>query len=380
MLTSKSIRAHRSLWSVRAHSGLGIDVGQSKTKLVWLDKNGASLQAFHITVNTLNQNVECSSDPTKESSDRREDVNPFKSRSQDTGNDEFTLTKDQLNWLCECVGKAIGKGRVSKCAMNLTLSMSACDYRSVYVPKDAVLNEQAIQSALMQATGSPQRRCIAVLPSEESKPKRRVFSVSESLATNVGETFEKHGFPPQRIDGLPWCLARAYQMLDEPTENVGIILDWSFGRPILVSVLDQRIIYVRRLCNGGMQEMCAQSMRDMGLSMAESGHWLKHCMSICGNEKSEASEDTQQWVSQSIAKMSAEINSAIEFIRWRAANRPLTTIWTVGGAPKIDGLVDMLSAEVSIPIRPWSLPTSNCRLTSDLATAASLAMLGVKNV
>lgn len=379
MLSNKNNRKPVSLWSVRAHSGLGIDVGQAKTKLVWLDQNGTSLRASHTTVNTSNPSETGLTETANSSTDRREDINPFKSRSEDLGKEGFNLTRDQLGRLCEGIRKTIGKGRVRQCAINLTLSMSACDYRSVYLPKDAVLNEQAIQHALSQAIGNPQRRCIAVLPNDEAKPKRRVFSIAEPLAASVGETFEKHGFPPQRIDGLPWCLARAYQMLNQPADNVGLILDWSFGRPVFVSVLDQKLNYVRRLSHGGVQELCAQPMRDMGLSTPEASHWLKHCLASRTRDKSDASEDTQRWVGQTVAKMAAEINSAVEFIRWRAAKRPLTTIWAVGGAPRIDGLIEMLNAEVTVPVQPWSLPLSNCTLTSELATAASLAMLGVKN-
>ena len=379
MLKSKRDRKSQAWWSVRAHSGLGIDVGQAKTKLVWLDQVGPTLRACHTIVNTLNASEDCALETASEAKDRREDSNPFKSRSEDSGREGFHLTGDQLRGLCESIRKTIGKGRVSGCAMNLTLSMSACDYRSVYVPKDVVVNEQAIHHALCQAIGSPQRRCIAVLPNDESKPKCRVFSIEESLATSVGDTFEKHGFPPQRIDGLPWCLARAYQLLGQSAENVGLILDWSFGRPLLVSVLDQKLSYVRRLSSGGIQELCAQPMRDMGLSTLEASQWLKLCLASRTEEKSDASEDTRQWVRQSVVKMAEEINSAVEYIRWRAGKRPLTTIWTVGGAPRIDGLIEMLNADLSVPAQPWSLSTSNCTLTSELATATSLAMLGVKN-
>src|SRR5690606_13393947 len=97
-------------------------------------------------------------------------------------------------------------------------------------------------------------RCIALLanPTSESnasQDKLRCFSLPEDLSWSVAQSLDEVGLTPNSLDGVPWCLARALQMVAAPSNpaTIDLALDWSFGSPTLVASQSGQIHYVRSM-------------------------------------------------------------------------------------------------------------------------------------
>lgn len=300
--------------------------------------------------------------------------NPFK-RTAPSAEGQTIWSKNNLSRLCKRIDAVLDGSRCRKSELSVTLSMSVCDYRSVYVAKESRSQPGAIQEALSQSLGNHQKRCVALLPDLENRPKCNIFSVSESLAWSVGELLEAEGLAPKRIDGLPWCLRRAFCQTAESNTSIGIIVDWSYGAPTLAVVVDGELGYVRRLANGGLKQISSQAQADLGLDENEALRWLAHSSKL--PQDKEAVRDTLAWMRHCCKEMAAEISAAIDFVRWRFKGRVPECVSLVGGGAAQSGLVKILSSEMAQDVRAWKRPVKDGVLTAEYATAAALAELGV---
>lgn len=380
----------RFRWSGRRASGLGIDIGSSQTKLVWLEGSARSAArvvsamiptecdiAFEDTAATESAAPAPQEQPKGSQEDRRaSSQNPFCAPRPTT--DSPAWTSDQLNRLTDRIGHAIGRvPRIRTAELNVALSMSVCDLRNVYVPPESSRQRDAVHSALQQSMGGEERRCIALLPCEKSKTKHRLFSVSEAMTWSVAKAFERQHLMPNRIDGLPWCLARASQQCTGAgPKEVAVMVDWSYARPTLAAMVDGEIDYVRCLNSGGLKDMCTPAINDWGFSEAQSSRWLQHCLRATEADSSNPFEDTWSWVQTCCSLMAEEINVAIEFIRWRNQGKQVAKVCFVGGGATAAPLMKYIQTDLCVEADSWRLEIADQNLTAEFAVAASLAMLG----
>ncbi len=362
-------------------SGLGIDIGQSQTKIVWMaGRADRSLRSMAVSIPTRIERValaEASAqETTQPDGDRRTDHNPFKQRRSLATPSAKAWTSSELRNLCARIASVLEACPSRRAEVSVVLSMAVCDYRSVYVTKEADRSD-VLQSALQQSIGDDGPRCWANLVDSEAKPKQRIFSVPESLSWLVGESLESVGMSPRRIDGLPWCMARAYQHTEPKPDEAGLMVDWSFGDPTLVAVVDGQPAYVRRLNHGGLQKIASQARQDLHLNADEAARWIQQCEQPAPG--CEAISETRSWMRHCCQRMALEIQAAIDYVRWRNKDRAPSKLWLVGGGAMHASLTEMLDAELAIDVRAWRRSWSSGHLSANYATAASLAELGVSN-
>lgn len=396
MLTRTDTLNRKFSWTGARPAGLGIDMGTFQTKVVWLEQFGeGDLRAVYSSIPTFLAEPDYSAPPSNElaamtalaiepenseSADRRESGNnPFVNIRERKERDANNWNAVHLKQLSERISQVIGGSRARKTELSVTLSMALCDFRSVYVSKEARTDQAALQTALAHSLGSKEQRCVAILPGEDGSQKHRAFSVSESLTGNIGKSLDALGLPPRRVDGLPWCMARTYRdLLGQPQENeIALVVDWGYGRPTLVEFGRDGIHYIRRLEHGGIQNLITQARTDFQMSSAEAGRWLEICVNEGAELTNDAVEDTKHWARLCCTKMAAEINAAIEFVRWRNQGKDIAKLLFVGGAATYPALVDQVASEVCIESTAWQMDTADGVLTPHYATATALAAMGV---
>lgn len=374
-------------------SGLGIDVGQQETKIVWLEKtrNSKSLHASAIRFPTDISPVEVakeedsmsmmgfaaqSTEPEKER--RSEEFHPFRHRKNDSAKVSKWSAKD-IGGLCDRIVNMIGTN-FRMAPLHIALSMSVCDFRGVYLRKGSNGVEGSVAEALAESIGSREPRSLAILDSDPSKPKRRVFSLPQETALAFGDGFDRNGMPPMSMDGLPWCLSGCLPLTQrQRKEEVDfdgpqIVFDWSWGRPTLIALDNHEITYVRRLNNGSIQQLCGQAQADLELSNAQAVRWLTLCNASNGDR--ELMEDTRQWLELRASELAHELNEAIQYVAWKLKGGKIRNLWLTGGGAAL-GLANWIRSPLLCPVHVWNLETSAGRLGPEFAVATALAAKGV---
>ena len=345
-------------WMPRTVRGLGIDIGQMVTKIVSVERQHGSVQnACAVSV-------------------------PTRAESAHVDSPQCSWSTRELKAL-SCVVKQVLNGRTDarRSRVAVTLSMSACDYRTVYVPQNTQVSMRAVQETIALAKNDNRTRCIALLPNPASdskvpQDKLRCFSLPEDLSWSVAQSLDGVGLTPSALDGVPWCLANALQLVANSTDpaTIDLALDWSFGSPTLVAVQAGQINYVRSMLHGSVQELIALASADYQMDALEAVHWIAQSLEQTALNVADAAQiETHDAVSRICSQLAEEIHTALEYVVWRHQGCKLGTLWLVGGAPRIAGLSDLLKSKLSCPVAEWQVAVGDTCLTSEFALAAALA-------
>jgi hypothetical protein len=355
-------------WRGDAQQSLGIDIGQLTTKIVLAETNSRGELDYQTTCLSTWAPNSVTESPTNQ--------DPIPACS---------WTSRALKSVTQQVGQIVAAhSRSRRLQIGVTLGMSACDYRTLYVPKNSHITAAGIQQSIAAAIGDKRPRCIATISHPESaadnrQSKLRCLSLPEDLAWSIAQQLDGVGLMPHRLTCVPWCMARALQLVAKERPDAGhqLGIDWSYGPPTLVAVKQGHIDYVRCLSSGGLGQLCAQAMQRYQLSPAEACRWLTHCMHDESSTGSDAVMETRDWVREGCAKLATEIGNSLEFIRWRNPEFELESLWLMGGAPRIAGLHTWLQSMVPCELRLWNLETQVDQLTSEYALATAVASMGL---
>ncbi len=368
--------------------GLGLDIGQLNTKIVIANKEPTGTMHYQgVLIPTI-----LADSPTEPPATRSEQLpsesERRQSRSQTSAADKnhrFQLSTRTIKLLASRIGQVVATdSHITRPRVGLTLSMAVCDYRTLYIPKSSRLSVAGVQQSIVDATGDNRARCLAIMPGQDlqddnRQAKVRCFSLPEDLVCTMAHQLEKIGLMPNTLVGLPWCMANALEMVmpSDEISKLQVGIDWSYGQPLLVSVKHGQIDYVRCLSNGSLRDLTATAADQYGLAPTAVGRWLAHCLR--GPERLELNAiaaETRGWVREACRQFACEINTALEFIRWRNQDAKLETIWLMGGVTEIAGMTDLLQSMLACEVRPWRFDNGKSALTADYALAASLAWMG----
>lgn len=403
VLKSNSINL-RARWPRNGSRGLGIDIGQIHTKIVFAERSSG--EGFDYRAATIPTRIR-SLPPqnTAEAPTIVETSEPALGSSQSaaatTARPERRLTEKPvanaptaLQWstreiksLTSRIAQLIGPAQdVRHHHVNVSLSMSACDYRTIYAPKNVKVNAAGLQKSIATVIGDNRARCVAVLPgqdhpSDDKQTKIRCLSLPEDLAWSIATELDQVGCSPRNLTGVPWCIANALEMLPQVpnTNDFQIGLDWGFESPTLVFVKNREINYVRCLSHGGVKQLASQAVADYQMSNAEASRWVAHSLhapedAVAGD----AISGTRDWVRECCRNLAKEIDTALDFMRWRNQGLKFEQISLMGGATLIPGLVDFLRTQLQIEVHCWKLPQRDSELTADYALASSLACMALQ--
>lgn len=382
MLSKLAARSTKKLlhWRHTGRSGLGIDIGQYRTKLAWCrPSQNAPPQLICASFPSGISTLDLCEAPAISASPQMLSSLPAADESDSRSSIRTNWSGVQLKHIARRIDRVVGGAyRLRRSAVNVAVSMSACELRSVYLPKETALTSANVHQALAEMTADRRQRCVAILPSTNGGGKFRTLSITEDLASGVAEKLDEVGLTPRRIDGLPWSLARALKVgvASRSTASVQVVLDWSFGSPTLIAVKQGNIDYVRCLAGGGLAGWVQQSALHWGFSLEEAVRWIEQsCLATC--RPTQEVVEAKTWIRECCYKLAQEINTSIDFIRWRNQATVIDELWLTGGCANLPFLVACLQENTAAQLKVWSLDAPNEDVTPEYAVAASLALLGV---
>lgn len=386
LVQSQTRRIYRQLG--KGQLSLGIDVGQVNTKVVSAERNSADKVIYRAVCLPTDANCSTAAPVSTGSQGSAGGADTATESDVEPSGAGFQWSTRAVKTLMERVSQVVGKNaRSSRLEVGVTLSMSACDYRTLYVPKSARVSAAGMEQSISAAVGDKRPRCVALIPESESQSdtkqiKLRCFSLVEDLAWSIAQQLDGVGLTPNAINGLPWCIANALQMSVAKTEGsqLQVGIDWSYGSPTLVTVKNRKLDYVRCMSTGGLQEILTQPMSQFGMSPSEAGRWLAHCLQSPSTQQADAAaNESREWARDVCTKLAAEIDIAVDFINWRNQGTKLQTLWLMGGGTQISGLAELLQSMLVCQLRPWSAKEEPNQLSAEYATAASLAWMGLQH-
>jgi Tfp pilus assembly PilM family ATPase len=271
--------------------------------------------------------------------------------------------------------------------VNVMLSMSACDYRTLYIPQENRVTRATVQHAIEEATEDSRPRCMAILQGDEkrspdkshtaSHSKIRCLSIPEDLSWALSDELDAIGLTPQRLDGLPWCMANALELctatLNERQITIGI--DLGYGNPTLIAMRNGQIDYLRCLSCGGIGEIALRASQELGLSIPEAIRLLERGADPRRREMLvEVDGELQERFTEYTEKLASEVTTALDFIQWRNQDCSIEQLWIMGGGAQLPTIMEMLQSKIPIPTAAWHIRVGDFELTSEYAQAAALAL------
>ena len=359
-MTTGTLRAPKKhLPWTQSSNAIGIDIGQHETKIVVLEGRLGG-EPIVGAAKFPTTSVEDASDSQVRSLDKL-------STKQI---DDLTTRAKSL------VGSKLSSGNS---AINLTLSMSACDFRRVSLNEGSLDQATAMQK-IAEGTNDTRSRRLAVLPVPEEMRQNQVpcLSLPEEVSWNFAKSLDASGMAPQSINGLPWCLTNAIQLAEQQANDPAelcLALDWSFGNPMLVAVRSGNLLYARQLPCGGLRSLIERIQSRLKLGPSAALRWLHHC--TYSNHHGEMASEAKMWKLNFVRDLAAEVMRAAQFLEWKLQGAKIEKIYLCGGGAELCDLSVTLESFLPFPARTWRLSTANEeQLTAEFSVAASLAWQG----
>lgn len=380
--SSRSASNKTRFWqqAVRA-CGVGIDVGSYLTKVVYYDPSqkqkytwatiptcagthrtdGVGPGAEGTGADPLGSSGILSGVSSTEGSLAVTDEHPRRRRSD--GELDFSRwSQKQLEHLSEAIVNATGKVRTS--GVRITVSMQACELRSIPVYPQENLTSAEIYTRLQSVIDDKRPQSLALLDGQTESNRQKILSIPVELTDGLAVALDHSGLTPKSIEGLPWTLAR----LAAGDEHVETIVDWGVSAPTLVCVRGGLITYVRRLRAGGLFEIMESLIKTYDLSKAEALRWLQ---SATQQERAEGSihEGVREVAQMVSRRLASEVDAALEYVRWKNSGVEIGPVTVVGGGAELALPVETLKQSLEYKVQVSSMEG----IPPSLSVAALLA-------
>lgn len=308
----------------------------------------------------------------------------------------------ETGWLSELLREELSlnrgfRGRKAACV----LSMSASDFRSVMLPPGSAKETREMISQELTDSGLGGADTLefdfwdgARTSSEpDAATAVNVLSVSRGVATQIAQQLRVSGLTCQVLDGSPFALARAIQMVadtpPEPATAVGI-LDWSGSSAQFTVVVNGEPAFTRVLKDCGMRPVVESIRAGLELPL-EDCHELLATHGIAdpgadGAAISEVQELVAELAAEPFNRLIKELQKTSAFLVSQRPELVPKAMWLVGGGAAILNAEARLTFALGLPVRPWRLSrraTSATRFRASpvpmFAQAAALSQLGLES-
>ncbi|GAB5403147.1 MAG: hypothetical protein Aurels2KO_13780 [Aureliella sp.] len=346
----RSGQERRRRAQVSTKPGIGIDIGAYTTKLVHFDP--ASEEPYTCAVLPTNAGTL----GTAESDDLGPDgllAANKQERHTDKKLDFSRWSQKQVDSLAQRIQSAIVPGFMAR-RIRATISMDACDLRSVAVYAQEELTRSAVIERLQSAINDNRVRSVAVLDGQQEQNRIKALSVPVDLTDAIAIGLDSKGMTPESIEGQPWTLARLVDSRDK--DELHTLVDWGYTQPTLVCSVHGQVRYVRRLKAGSIRDMIQPVMNEYGIQAQEAIRWLE--LSIQGEQANSGfdirSDLLVERAHQASRQLAAEIDAALEFIRWKNPDQKIGPIVFAGGGASLTQLSDLVTRSIDGDACVWS--------------------------
>lgn len=339
---------------IRKKAGLGIDIGSFTTKIAHYDPGG-SRKLICVAVPTLAGTFQA--EQGDELGDNGIVAENHRQRSSDDKFDFSRWSLNQIDSLAERIRGAIGS-ELNTARVRASLSMEACDLRSVAAYAREELSRDEIVQRLQSEIKDNRRRRVAILDSQQEQNRVKALSVPEELTDGIAVGLDAHGVTPQSIEGQPWTLAR---LVPAERDTIHTVVDWGYSQPTLVCCFNGQVQYVRRLKAGSIRDLIEPIMTEYELDSHQAIRWLELTI---GSGKTTGgadirSESILERAIQCSRRLAAEIDAALEFVRWKNPDEKLGPVTLAGGGAAMLPMVSVAKQTLGCEAAVWEHETED---------------------
>lgn len=234
--------------------------------------------------------------------------------------------------------------------------------------------DRAVLQALESVTQSPAGHLRfaawpAELDSDRAAPVRtNVLTVPQAWSDQLCEDIAQTGWSCQLIDGLPWALARAVEMVhDGEREAPWAALDWGNSQATFCVVAEGRPVYVRGLKDCSLRQLFHSIIEELMVTEDEALRLLQE-YGFSGNEPTEVSKVVEELVAEPLGKLQQELTRTLTHLKGQRRTIVPQCIYLFGGGATLKGLAAHLTEKLDLEHRVWQLPDAGETGNSHFAT------------
>lgn len=271
------------------------------------------------------------------------------------------------------------------------LSMSNTELRTLDLPpaSDHEIRQILSQELDSGSEGQAEPREFDYWRSSASESQVGILSISHGLADSVARLSRGAGLECRVLDGVPFTLARALQMVSAPHSESGpeAILDWGHAGATFNVAVGGQPLFTRCYRGCGMQQIVQAMESQLGYDAEECEQLLAE-QGLPGAQISQSGlGDLQRLIgelsSEVVDQVVEETLKTLAFLRTQPANLQPTRLWLAGGGALIKNIGSLIETRTHIPVASWQLPfasdeeavASHSPPAALLTHAAALSML-----
>lgn len=190
-------------------------------------------------------------------------------------------------------------------------------------------------------------------------PTARVstYSLPEGVARQCAEDMLSQGLHCQYMDGLPFALSRAVQLVDSDAELETVAaLDWGHSRPLLTILRNGVPAFTRVLRTCGTMHLEAAMQQALEVTPHESARLLS-LAPVAGTEgESRLSESLSRLVGPQLDRMVEQLRRTVTFLGQQHPELVPARLWMLGGGATLQGIDQYVAQRLEIETNVWQLP------------------------
>jgi Tfp pilus assembly PilM family ATPase len=271
------------------------------------------------------------------------------------------------------------KGSRAACA----LPTSIAEPRSLQLPRASEAElRQMVESELKvdPATGS---ETVVDLWSpdgtsgEEEMQKVSALAVRKNVAARCAEDLLASRLQCEFLDGIPFAMARAVNLVDDDRTEPVASLDWGHGSPLLTVSVNGEPRFSRVLRGCGFANVERATQKTLGTDWVQTARLLTAC-GLALDKTSHAHPAAvalRRTLTPEVDRLAEQIRRTISFLGIQQRAILPKRLWVFGGGGTIGGVGEELSRRLNLDCRSWGLRPD--QVDRRLGTLAHLSLFGV---
>tara|TARA_R110002072_G_scaffold243821_2_gene403075 strand:- start:51295 stop:52398 length:1104 start_codon:yes stop_codon:yes gene_type:complete len=271
------------------------------------------------------------------------------------------------------------KGRSAACA----LPTSVAELRSLQLPNasDDELR-QMVESEYQSSCPVGDHPVVDLWSPDDSGSAEEMNRVSalavrQSVAARCADDLLAHRLQCEFLDGVPFAMARAVNLVDDDRTQPVAALDWGHGSPLFTICVGGEPRFTRVLRGCGFADVERAAQKALGTDWLQTARLL----SACGISMSRAAhshvaaETVRRAVNPEVGRLAEQIRRTVSYIDLQHRELVPQRLWIFGGGGTIGGIGEGLSKHLHFDCRPWQLRPS--QIDRSLGTLTHMSLFGV---
>lgn len=313
---------------------IGVDVGTRSVKLAQVERDGAEVRLLHGIAIPRTQPWPAFESPLQSS--------PRSSREEIHAG---MLLAERMS------------GRSAACV----LPMSVQEFRALHIPDGTPEQRRNMIASELDEVNDMDQWQFDYWDTDQSNAGSgkgnkhenvNVLLVAKSWTEQIARDAKRSRLTCKAIDGVPFTLSRASQMIraDRGNDPVATI-DWGYRSTTLTIAIDGTPVYTRLLRDCHLGHGIELASRSMGISMAAAEEIF-----FREGEAESFSVETNCVVHRAIDDLADELEKTFNYLRSQRPKLAPNCVWIFGGGGSIDAAPERLSNRLGHCVQRWPGP------------------------